>query len=205
MINDLWYKNAIIYCLSVEKYLDGNGDGIGDFAGLTSRLDYLAGLGVTCVWLQPFYPSPDRDNGYDVAEFYGVDPKYGTLGDYVEFMNHAKQLGIRVIVDLVVNHTSINHPWFRAARKDPKSPFREWYVWSKKRPANHDQGMVFPGVQKTTWTYDEMAGSTTSIVSTITRRISILTTPMSATRSAALWASGSNSAWRASAWTRCRS
>ena len=158
MINDLWYKNAIIYCLSVEKYLDGNGDGIGDFAGLTSRLDYLAGLGVTCVWLQPFYPSPDRDNGYDVSEFYGVDPKYGTLGDYVEFMNHAKQLGIRVIVDLVVNHTSVNHPWFRAARKDPKSPFREWYVWSKKRPANHDQGMVFPGVQKTTWTYDEVAG-----------------------------------------------
>ena len=158
MINDLWYKNAVIYCLSVEKYLDGNGDGIGDFGGLTSRLDYLAGLGVTCVWLQPFYPSPDRDNGYDVAEFYGVDPKYGTLGEYVEFMNHAKQLGIRVIVDLVVNHTSINHPWFRAARKDPKSPFRDWYVWSKKRPANHDQGMVFPGVQKTTWTYDEAAG-----------------------------------------------
>ena len=158
MIDDLWYKKAIIYCLSVEKYLDGNGDGIGDFAGLTTRLDYLAGLGVTCVWLQPFYPSPDRDNGYDVAEFYGVDPKYGTLGDYVEFMNHAKQLGMRVIVDLVVNHTSINHPWFRAARKDPKSPFRDWYVWSKKRPADHDQGMVFPGVQKTTWTYDEAAG-----------------------------------------------
>ena len=158
MINDLWYKNAIIYCLSVEKFLDGNGDGVGDFAGLTSRLDYLAGLGVTCVWLQPFYPSPDRDNGYDVAEFYGVDPKYGTFGDYVEFMNHAKQLGMRVIVDLVVNHTSVKHPWFRAARKDPDSPYRDWYIWSKKRPANHDEGMVFPGVQKTTWTYDEAAG-----------------------------------------------
>ena len=158
MIDDLWYKNAVIYCLSVEKYLDGNGDGIGDFAGLTSRLDYLAGLGVTCVWLQPFYPSPDKDNGYDVAEFYGVDPKYGSFGEYVEFMNHAKQLGMRVIVDLVVNHTSVKHPWFRAARRDPASPVRDWYVWSKKRPKDHDQGMVFPGVQKTTWTYDEEAG-----------------------------------------------
>lgn len=158
MIDDLWYKNAIIYCLSVEKYLDGNGDGIGDFAGLTSRLDYLAGLGVTCVWLQPFYPSPDRDNGYDVADYYGVDPKYGTFGEYVEFMNHAKQLGMRVIVDLVVNHTSVKHPWFRAARKDPRSPYRDWYVWSKKRPVNHDEGMVFPGVQTTTWTYDATAG-----------------------------------------------
>ena len=158
MIHDLWYKNAIIYCLSVEKFLDGNGDGIGDFAGLTSRLDYLAGLGVTCVWLQPFYPSPDLDNGYDVAGFYGVDPKYGTFGEYVEFMNHAKQLGMRVIVDLVVNHTSVSHPWFRAARKDPASPYREWYLWSKKRPSGHDKGMVFPGVQKTTWTYDEAAG-----------------------------------------------
>jgi maltose alpha-D-glucosyltransferase/alpha-amylase len=158
MIDDLWYKNAVIYCLSVEKYLDGNGDGIGDFAGLRSRLDYLAGLGVTCVWLQPFYPSPDKDNGYDVSDFYGVDPKYGTFGEYVELMNHAKQLGLRVIVDLVVNHTSVKHPWFRAARKDPASPYRDWYIWSKKRPADHATGMVFPGVQKTTWTYDEEAG-----------------------------------------------
>jgi maltose alpha-D-glucosyltransferase / alpha-amylase len=158
MIDDLWYKNAIIYCLSLEKYIDGNGNGVGDFAGLTRRLDYLAGLGVTCVWLQPFYPSPDRDNGYDVSDYYGVDPRYGTLGDFVDFMNHAKQLGMRVIVDLVVNHTSVNHPWFRSARKDPESPYRHWYLWSKKRPANHDKGMVFPGVQKTTWSYDEVAG-----------------------------------------------
>jgi maltose alpha-D-glucosyltransferase / alpha-amylase len=158
MIDDLWYKNAIIYCLNIEKYLDGNGDGVGDFAGLTRRLDYLAGLGVTCVWLQPFHPSPDLDNGYDVSDFYGVHPKFGTFGEFVELMNHAKQLGLRIIIDLVVNHTSISHSWFRSARKDPASPFREWYVWSKKRPANHNQGMVFPGVQKTTWTYDEAAG-----------------------------------------------
>jgi maltose alpha-D-glucosyltransferase/alpha-amylase len=157
-IDDLWYKNAIIYCMDVEKFIDGNGDGVGDFEGLTHKLDYLAGLGVTCVWLQPFYPSPNLDNGYDVSEFYGVHPKHGTLGGYVEFMNHAQQLGIRVIVDLVVNHTSTRHPWFQAARKDPRSPYRGYYVWSKKRPPDHDEGMVFPGVQKTTWTKDPVAG-----------------------------------------------
>ena len=157
MIDDLWYKNAVIYCLDVEKYVDGNGDGVGDFVGLTRRLDYLSGLGVTCLWLQPFYPSPNRDNGYDVSDFYGVHPKHGTLGDFVEFMNHAEQLGMRVIVDLVVNHTSNQHPWFQRARSDPASPYREWYVWSKKRPRDHAKGTVFPGTQKTTWTYDEVA------------------------------------------------
>jgi maltose alpha-D-glucosyltransferase/alpha-amylase len=158
MIDDLWYKNAIIYCLDVEKYVDSNGDGIGDFEGLTRRLDYLAGLGVTCIWLQPFYPSPNRDNGYDVSDYYGVHQKHGSLGQFVDFMNHAEQIGLRVIVDLVVNHTSDRHPWFQAARRDPKSRYRDWYVWSKKRPADHDTGMVFPGVQKTTWTRDAAAG-----------------------------------------------
>jgi maltose alpha-D-glucosyltransferase/alpha-amylase len=158
MLQDLWYKDAILYCMDVEKYVDANGDGIGDFEGLTRKLDYLSGLGVTCVWLQPFYPSPNRDNGYDVSEFYGVHPKHGTLGKFVEFMNRAEQVGIRVIVDLVVNHTSNRHPWFQAARKDPGSPYRDYYVWSKKRPPDHDQGMVFPGVQKTTWTRDPVAG-----------------------------------------------
>ena len=158
MIDDLWYKNAVIYCLDVAKYVDANADGVGDFAGLTRRLDYLAGLGVTCIWLQPFYPSPNLDNGYDVSQHYGVDPKAGTFGELVEFMNHAEQLGLRVIVDLVVNHTSDRHPWFQAARKDPKSPYRDWYVWSKKRPVDYNKGMVFPGVQKATWTRDPVAG-----------------------------------------------
>jgi maltose alpha-D-glucosyltransferase/alpha-amylase len=158
MIDDLWYKNAIIYCLPVEKYLDGDGDGTGDFGGLTRKLDYLAGLGVTCLWLQPFYPSPDKDNGYDVADYYNVHPKLGTLGEFVDFMNHAEQIGLRVIVDLVVNHTSNRHPWFQAARKDPASPYRDWYVWSRKRPPTWNQGMVFPGVQKATWTRDPVAG-----------------------------------------------
>ncbi len=157
-IDDLWYKNAVIYCLDVEKYIDSNGDGIGDFAGLTQRLDYLAGLGITCVWLQPFYPSPNRDNGYDVADYYGVHPKHGTLGEFVDFMNHAEQVGMRVIVDLVINHTSDRHPWFQAARKDPASPYRNWYLWSKTRPEEWNTGMVFPGVQKATWTRDSVAG-----------------------------------------------
>jgi maltose alpha-D-glucosyltransferase/alpha-amylase len=158
LIDDLWYKNAVIYCMDVEKYVDGNNDGIGDFAGLTRRLDYLAGLGVTCIWLQPFYNSPNRDNGYDVSDYYSVHPKLGTFGEFVDFMNHAEQIGIRVIVDLVVNHTSNRHPWFQSARKDPKSPYRDWYLWSKTRPADYNKGMVFPGVQKETWTRDEVAG-----------------------------------------------
>ncbi|MGH7278629.1 MAG: alpha-amylase family protein [Candidatus Rokuibacteriota bacterium] len=157
-IEDLWYKNAIIYCLDVEKYMDANGDGIGDFDGLSRRLDYLAGLGVTCIWLQPFYPSPNRDNGYDVVDYYGIHPKNGSPGDFVEFMNHAKAVGMRVIVDFVVNHTSIEHPWFQTARQDRESRYRGWYVWSDERPADHDTGIVFPGRQETTWTYDEAAG-----------------------------------------------
>jgi maltose alpha-D-glucosyltransferase/alpha-amylase len=157
-IEDLWYKNAVIYCLDVEKYMDANGDGVGDFEGLSRRLPYLAGLGVTCLWLLPFYKSPNRDNGYDVTDYYSVDEKYGSLGDFVEFMNHAQSLGLRVIVDLVVNHTSIEHPWFQHARQDPKSPFRDWYVWADERPSNHADGIVFPGVQKTTWTRDRKAG-----------------------------------------------
>ena len=157
-IDDLWYKNAIIYCLDVEKYQDANGDGVGDFEGLMRRLDYLAGLGVTCVWLQPFYPSPNRDNGYDVVDYYNVHEKHGSLGDYVDFMNRAEALGIRVIVDLVVSHTSIDCPWFQAARADRKSRFRDWYVWSDERPKKHRDGIVFPGQQKTTWTFDRRAG-----------------------------------------------
>jgi len=156
-IEDLWYKNAIIYCLDVEKFMDSNGDGVGDFEGLARRLPYLAGMGVTCVWLLPFYVSPNRDNGYDVTDYYSVHEKHGSLGDFVEFMNTAKSLGLRVIVDLVVNHTSTEHPWFQHARRRRDSPFRDWYVWADERPADHESGIVFPGVQQTTWTYDEAA------------------------------------------------
>ncbi len=156
---DLWYKNAIVYCLDVETFMDGNGDGVGDFAGLTHRLDHIAALGATCVWLLPFYESPNRDNGYDVSNYYAVHPKLGTLGDFVEFTHLAHDRGLRIIADLPVNHTSIDHPWFQQARRDPKSRYRDWYYWTEDRPANHDEGMVFPGVQKTTWTRDEAAGA----------------------------------------------
>jgi maltose alpha-D-glucosyltransferase / alpha-amylase len=154
MISDLWYKNAVIYCLSVGTYMDSNGDGIGDFKGLMRRLDYLHGLGITAIWLMPFQHSPHRDDGYDVADHYAVDARYGSIGDFVEFTHAAKQRGIRVLIDLVVNHTSDQHPWFKEARKDPKSRFRDWYIWSKKKPARANEGMVFPGAQKSTWSYD---------------------------------------------------
>jgi maltose alpha-D-glucosyltransferase/alpha-amylase len=157
MINDLWYKNAVIYCLSVATYMDANGDGVGDFKGLIQRLDYLQGIGVTAVWLMPFFPSPGRDDGYDVADYYGVDPKYGTLGDFVEFAHACDQRGLRVLIDLVVNHTSDQHPWFQEARRDPESKYHDWYVWSKKKPKDAASGVVFPGVQKSTWNYDDVA------------------------------------------------
>jgi len=157
LIKDLWYKNAVIYCLDVSTYMDANGDGIGDFVGLMRRLDYLHGLGVTTIWLMPFQASPSRDQGYDVTDYYAVDPRFGTLGDFVEFTHQADQRGMRVIIDLVVNHTSNEHPWFQAARRDPQSKYRDWYVWSKKKPARSNEGMVFPGVQKSTWDYDDIA------------------------------------------------
>jgi maltose alpha-D-glucosyltransferase/alpha-amylase len=157
MINDLWYKNAIIYCLSVGSFMDSNGDGTGDFPGLLRRLDYLQGLGITCIWLMPFQTSPQRDHGYDVSDYYNVDPRFGTLGDFVEFTHGAHQRGIRVLIDLVVNHTSDQHPWFRSARSDPASRYRDWYVWSEKKPANIEDGIIFPGVQKAVWTRDEQA------------------------------------------------
>src|SRR5262249_20241258 len=127
MIADLWYKNGIIYCLSVGTYMDANGDGVGDSKGLLRRLDYLHGLGITAIWLMPFQPSPGKDDGYDIADYYGVDPRYGTLGDFVEFTHGCKQRGLRVIIDLVVNHTSDQHAWFREARRLKDSPYRDWY------------------------------------------------------------------------------
>jgi maltose alpha-D-glucosyltransferase/alpha-amylase len=157
MINDLWYKNAVVYCLNVGTYMDSNADGTGDFQGLMRRLDYLHGLGVTALWLMPFQKSPCRDDGYDISDYYAVDPRYGTLGDFVEFTHGAKQRGMRVLIDLVVNHTSDEHAWFKEARRDPESKYRDWYLWSKKKPPHANQGMVFPGVQKTTWTYDKEA------------------------------------------------
>jgi maltose alpha-D-glucosyltransferase/alpha-amylase len=154
---DLWYKDAVIYSLNVETFQDSDGDGIGDFPGLTSRLDYLHALGITCIWLHPFYPSPGLDNRYDVADYYGVDPRLGTLGDFVDFLRVARERGIRVMIDLVVNHTSDQHPWFQSARSDPHSRYRDYYLWAPEAPSNAGEGMMFPGIESSTWTWDETA------------------------------------------------
>ncbi len=154
-----WFKQGVIYCLDVDTFQDSDGDGVGDLPGLISRLDYLARLGVTCLWLNPIHPSPNRDDGYDVTDFYGVDPRLGTHGDFAELVHQAGNRGLRVIIDLVVNHTSDQHPWFRSARADPASPYRDWYVWSADEPSDRRQGMVFPGSQTETWTFDEEAAA----------------------------------------------
>jgi maltose alpha-D-glucosyltransferase/alpha-amylase len=156
-MGDRWYSEAVVYCLDIDTFADSDGDGVGDIRGLIGRLDYLARLGVTCLWLNPIHPSPDRDDGYDVKDFYNVDPRFGTLGDFAELLHQAGNLGIKVIIDLVVNHTSDQHPWFRSARSSPDSPYRDWYVWSQTEPPDRHQGMVFPGEQDTTWTYDSTA------------------------------------------------
>jgi maltose alpha-D-glucosyltransferase/alpha-amylase len=156
-MSDRWYQKAVVYCLDIDTYADSNGDGCGDIRGLIGRLDYLARLGVTCLWLNPIHPSPDRDDGYDVADFYNIDPRFGTLGDFAELLHQASNLGIKVIIDLVVNHTSDQHPWFQSARSSPDSPYRDWFVWSEQAPPDRRQGMVFPGEQTETWSYDRTA------------------------------------------------
>ena len=155
--SDLWWKSAVVYCLEVETYMDSNGDGIGDLAGLATRIDYLAELGVTCLWLMPFYPSPDRDDGYDITDFYGVDRRLGDFGDFVEVIRIARDRGIRVIIDLVVNHTSDQHPWFRSARSTRNSEFRDYYVW-RDEPPEGSPPPVFPDEETSDWQWDEKAG-----------------------------------------------
>ncbi|WP_299757721.1 alpha-amylase family protein [uncultured Pontibacter sp.] len=157
MTEDLWYKNAIIYSLDLETFMDFDGDGVGDFQGLTRRLDYLHAMGVDTVWLAPFQPTPNKDNGYDIKDYYGVDQRHGSSGNFVEFMHQAKKRGIKVIIDLVVNHTSDEHPWFKDSRSSKDAKHRDWYVWSDKKPSDWNEGMVFPGVQEATWTYDKKA------------------------------------------------
>jgi maltose alpha-D-glucosyltransferase / alpha-amylase len=154
-----WYEEAVIYNLEVDAFQDSNGDGVGDLPGLVSRLDYLARLGVTCLWLNPIHPSPRRDDGYDVTDYYGVDPAIGSLGDFAELLYQAGERGIRVMLDLVVNHTSDQHPWFQAARSSRESPYRGWYVWSDREPPDRREGVAFPGEQRETWTFDEQAGA----------------------------------------------
>jgi maltose alpha-D-glucosyltransferase/alpha-amylase len=156
-LHDQWYKNAIIYCLDVETFADSNGDGVGDFPGLTSRLDYLWGLGITCIWLMPIFPTSNRDDGYDVSDYCSIDPRLGSMADFAEFMVEAGERGMHVIMDLMPNHTSIQHPWFQAARSSPNSPYRDYYVWRQDDPGDTSDQVVFPGEQKGIWTFDEEA------------------------------------------------
>ena len=156
--SDLWWKDAVLYCLDVETFYDGDGDGCGDFAGLTDRLDYLSGMNVSCVWLMPFYPSANKDDGYDIVDFYGVDPALGTLGDFTEFIRTARDRGIRVIADFVMNHTSNQHPWFQSARSSRDSPYRDFYVWRDDKPDEKPGDVVFPDKETSNWAWDEEAG-----------------------------------------------
>ncbi|WP_370025279.1 alpha-amylase family protein [Planotetraspora sp. GP83] len=158
MTSDLWWKNAVVYCLDIETYADGDGDGIGDFRGAIQHIDHLDRLGVTCIWLMPFFPTPDRDDGYDITDFYSVDPRLGTLGDFVEFMRVARDRGIRVIADLVVNHTSDEHPWFKEARSSRDSRYRDWYIWSDKPEPDDPKGIVFPDKENSLWEFDQKTG-----------------------------------------------
>ena len=154
----LWYKDAIFYELYLRAFADGNGDGIGDFKGLANKLDYLQELGVTCIWLLPMYPSPLRDDGYDISDFYQVHPDLGTLDDFKQLVALAHERGLRVIVDLVLNHTSDQHPWFQSARRSKDSPYREFYVWSDSDDKYAEARIIFVDVEDSNWSYDEMAG-----------------------------------------------
>ncbi|PYN60503.1 MAG: maltose alpha-D-glucosyltransferase [Candidatus Rokuibacteriota bacterium] len=149
-----WYKDAVFYEVHVKAFADGNGDGIGDFAGLTARLDYLKDLGVDCLWILPMYASPLRDDGYDIADFYGIHPAYGTVADFQKFLDEAHARGLRVIADLVMNHTSDAHPWFQASRTDPASPYADYYVWSDTDRRYQEARVIFVDTEKSNWTFD---------------------------------------------------
>ena len=155
-----WYKDAVVYELHVRAFGDSDGDGIGDFPGLTARLDYLARLGVTAIWLLPFYPSPLRDDGYDIADYAGINPSYGRLRDFKTFLREAHRRGLRVITELVLNHTSDQHPWFqRARRAAPGSRYRDFYVWSDNPDRYHEARVIFEDYETSNWTWDPVAGA----------------------------------------------
>ncbi|MDD5370733.1 MAG: maltose alpha-D-glucosyltransferase [Anaerolineaceae bacterium] len=149
-----WYMNAIFYEVYVRSFADGNGDGIGDIRGLTDRLDYFVSLGVDCLWLLPIYPSPMVDDGYDIADYYAIHPDYGTMEDFKTFLVEAHRRGLRVIADLVVNHTSDQHPWFQAARSSRTSPFRDYYIWSDTDQLYQEARIIFVDSQKSNWEWD---------------------------------------------------
>src|SRR5258705_580847 len=154
----LWYKDAVIYQVNVKSFLDSNDDGIGDFKGLTSKLEYIRDLGVNTIWLMPFYPSPLKDDGYDISDYQNVHPQYGTLDDFRAMLNEAHRLGLKVITELVINHTSDQHPWFQAARAAPAgSPQRDFYVWSDTDQKYLGTRIIFTDTETSNWTWDPLA------------------------------------------------
>jgi maltose alpha-D-glucosyltransferase / alpha-amylase len=157
--DSLWYKDAVIYQLHVRTFCDSNADGIGDFVGLTQRLDYLQELGTTAIWLLPFYPSPLRDDGYDIADYTTVHPSYGTLEDFKTFLTAAHNRGIRVIIEMVMNHTSDQHPWFQEARTSRDNPKRDWYVWSDTDTKYQGVRIIFLDTEMSNWTWDPVSKS----------------------------------------------
>jgi maltose alpha-D-glucosyltransferase/alpha-amylase len=154
-----WYKDAIFYEVYVRGFYDSNGDGIGDFRGLTEKLEYLEWLGIDCIWLLPFYESPLKDGGYDISDYYSVLPEHGTLEDFQKFLAAAHAKGIRVIADLVINHTSDKHPWFQEARSSPDSSKRDWYVWSDTNQKYSEARIIFTDTERSNWSWDEEAGA----------------------------------------------
>jgi maltose alpha-D-glucosyltransferase/alpha-amylase len=158
MPNPLWYQDAIFYQVYLRAFKDGNGDGHGDIPGLIEKLDYLQSLGVDCLWLSPFYPSPLLDGGYDISDYYNIAPQYGTLDDFQRLLREAHARGLRVVTDLVLNHTSSAHPWFQSARADRQSPYRDYYVWSDTDQKYMDARIIFLDTETSNWTWDEEAG-----------------------------------------------
>ncbi|MBM6403362.1 alpha-amylase family protein [Phycicoccus sp. CSK15P-2] len=157
-VGDVWWKSAVVYCADVQTFQDSDGDGQGDLQGMTDRLEYLSDLGVTVLWLMPLYPTAGRDDGYDITDFLGVDPRLGDLGRFVELVRAAEARGIRVIVDFVMNHTSDKHPWFRSARRGTDDPYRHYYVWTDEEPPPTADEVVFPDAEDSIWERDEKTG-----------------------------------------------
>ncbi len=156
----LWFKDAIIYQLHIKSFYDSNADGYGDFPGLIEKLDYIQTLGADCIWLSPFYPSPLRDDGYDIADYEEINPVYGSRDDFHKFITEAHRRGIRVITELVINHTSDQHPWFEASRRAPAgSNKRNYYVWSDTDQIYKDARIIFCDTEKSNWTWDPVANA----------------------------------------------
>ena len=170
-IDNLWYKDAVIYQLHVRTFCDSNADGVGDFAGLTQRLDYLQDLGITAIWLLPFFPSPLRDDGYDIADYTSVHTSYGSLEDFKAFLLAAHDRGMRIIIEMVLNHTSDQHPWFKEARSSRENPKRDWYVWSQTDLRYEGVGIIFVDTETSNWAWIPFRSPITGIDFSATNRI----------------------------------